>query len=139
MFFKVITLSIFKWWNMTKEETTATWQSWLLDAIHKIRYQKQRPNVERISAWWASPLRTNLENNNKAAIDENVVSDELGLVPFCLEIFNAEGVQFVRSCDIKRERDPADRDGSVKHPRQSIIVTNESLTKRTLTNPSPGD
>ncbi len=35
---------------MTKEETTATWQSWLLDAIHKIRYQKQRPNVERISA-----------------------------------------------------------------------------------------
>ena len=36
--------------NMTKEETTATWQSWLLDAIHKIRYQKQRPNVERISA-----------------------------------------------------------------------------------------
>ena len=36
--------------KMTKEETTATWQSWLLDAIHKIRYQKQRPNVERISA-----------------------------------------------------------------------------------------
>ena len=35
---------------MTKEETTATWQSWLLDAIHKIRYQKQRPNVERIAA-----------------------------------------------------------------------------------------
>ena len=36
--------------KMTKEETTATWQSWLMDAIHKIRYQKQRPNVERISA-----------------------------------------------------------------------------------------
>ncbi len=35
---------------MSKEETTATWQSWLLDAIHKIRYQKQRPNVDRISA-----------------------------------------------------------------------------------------
>ena len=35
---------------MTKEETTATWQSWLLDAIHKIRYQKQRPNVERVAA-----------------------------------------------------------------------------------------
>ena len=29
---------------MSNEETTAsTWQSWLLDAIHKIRYQKQRP------------------------------------------------------------------------------------------------
>ena len=35
---------------MTKEETTATWQCWLLDAIHKIRYQKQRPNVERVAA-----------------------------------------------------------------------------------------
>lgn len=35
---------------MSKEETTATWHSWLLDAIHKIRYQKQRPNLERISA-----------------------------------------------------------------------------------------
>lgn len=34
---------------MTAEETAATWQSWLLDAIHKIRYQKQRPNVDRIS------------------------------------------------------------------------------------------
>jgi len=30
------------------EETTATWQSWLLDAVHKVRYQKQRPNVVRI-------------------------------------------------------------------------------------------
>ena len=35
---------------MTKEETTATWQCWLLDAIHKIRYQKQRPNVQRVAA-----------------------------------------------------------------------------------------
>ena len=35
---------------MTKEETTATWQCWLLDAIHKIRYQNQRPNVERVAA-----------------------------------------------------------------------------------------
>ena len=35
---------------MSKEETTATWQCWLLDAIHKIRYQKQRPNVERVAA-----------------------------------------------------------------------------------------
>ncbi len=36
--------------TMTSEETTATWHSWLLDAIHKIRYQKQRPNVARISS-----------------------------------------------------------------------------------------
>ena len=36
--------------KMTKEETTATWQCWLLDAIHKIRYQKQRPNVQRVAA-----------------------------------------------------------------------------------------
>ncbi|XP_059098251.1 histone acetyltransferase KAT6A-like isoform X2 [Tigriopus californicus] len=39
--------------NMASEEnslTLVTWHSWLLDAIHKIRYQKQRPNVDRISA-----------------------------------------------------------------------------------------
>ena len=30
--------------------SAASWQSWLLDAIHKIRYQKQRPNVERIAS-----------------------------------------------------------------------------------------
>lgn len=35
---------------MSKEETSATWHAWLLDAIHKIRYQKQRPNVERVSS-----------------------------------------------------------------------------------------
>jgi hypothetical protein len=35
---------------MSKEETSATWRSWLLDAIHKIRFQKQRPNVERVAA-----------------------------------------------------------------------------------------
>ena len=39
-----------KHFKMSKEETTATWQCWLLDAIHKIRYQKQRPNVERVAA-----------------------------------------------------------------------------------------
>ena len=33
-----------------KEETGASWMSWLLDAIHKIKYQKQRPNVEMIAA-----------------------------------------------------------------------------------------
>jgi len=36
--------------NMTKEENGAAWISWLLDAIHKIKYQKQRPNVERVAA-----------------------------------------------------------------------------------------
>ncbi len=34
---------------MTKEETGDVWIAWLLDAIHKIRYQKQRPNVERVA------------------------------------------------------------------------------------------
>ena len=33
--------------KMTKEET---WKCWLLDAIHKLRFQKQRANVYRISA-----------------------------------------------------------------------------------------
>lgn len=35
---------------MTKEENSAAWITWLLDAIHKIKYQKQRPNVERVAA-----------------------------------------------------------------------------------------
>ena len=33
-----------------QEENGAAWISWLLDAIHKIKYQKQRPNVERVAA-----------------------------------------------------------------------------------------
>ena len=33
-----------------QEENGAAWVSWLLDAIHKIKYQKQRPNVERVAA-----------------------------------------------------------------------------------------
>merc|ERR1712242_209151 len=34
---------------MTKEESGDVWISWLLEAIHKIRSQKQRPNVERVA------------------------------------------------------------------------------------------
>ena len=32
------------------QEEPGAWISWLLDAIHKIKYQKQRPNVERVAA-----------------------------------------------------------------------------------------
>ena len=53
---------------MTKEETTATWQSWLLDAIHKIRYQKQRPNVERIAAC----VRMHHPQYSNEAVEEHI-------------------------------------------------------------------
>lgn len=33
---------------MDEPETTETWSTWFLDAIRKIRSQKQRPSVERI-------------------------------------------------------------------------------------------
>ena len=45
------------------------------------------------------------QTNNKAAIDEDVVSSKLGLVLFIWERFNADGVQFVTSSDRERERE----------------------------------
>ena len=53
---------------MTKEETTATWQGWLIDAIHKIRYQKQRPNVERV----ASCIRMHHPQYSNEAVEQHL-------------------------------------------------------------------
>ena len=35
---------------LLQDDNGAAWLSWLQDAIHKIKYQKQRPNVERVAA-----------------------------------------------------------------------------------------
>uniref|UniRef100_A0A0K2TJ40 Uncharacterized protein n=1 Tax=Lepeophtheirus salmonis TaxID=72036 RepID=A0A0K2TJ40_LEPSM len=72
---------------MTKEDRD-TWQSWLLDAIHKIRYQKQRPNVERVSACirMHHPQYSNetVEEYLELAVSEGIVSKVLnkGLISY---------------------------------------------------------
>lgn len=52
----------------SKEETVATWTSWLLDAIHKIRFQKQRPNIDRL----ASCVRMHHPQYSNEAVQEHL-------------------------------------------------------------------
>lgn len=128
--------------TMGEDESADTWSAWFLDAIRKIRSQKQRPSVERI----CHAIRQHHNYHEEEIAEHLEVAVKRGDV---LKIFNkgqssykdpcglqARPLKVARTADLskvfgKAVRELGERDGSTiknieKYVRQSHTVEEEA-------------
>ena len=86
-------------------DVNPTYLEWILQAVHKIKYQKQRPGIERIQ----NAIRQN------HAVSNDSIKEQLELAVKCGKIIK------VFSCDDYTYKDPAMAPGTpVARPKSSI-------------------